>query len=70
VAEGFYFAKSHIILDIVDTSTKKVVFNSIIEDVKGAGNTEAKAGKNAIHEATGELIEKLSKEITSLDLAW
>ncbi len=68
VAEGFYFAKSNIILDIVDTTTKKVVFNSVIEDVKGAGNTEEKAGTKAIHEATGEFIEKLAKEITSLDL--
>ncbi len=68
VSEGFYFAKSNIILDIVDTSTKKVVFNSVIEDIKGAGNTEEKAGKKAINEATGEFIEKLKKEITSIDL--
>jgi len=70
VAEGFYFAKSHIILDIVDTATKKVVFNSVIENVKGAGNTQEKAGTKAIHEATGEFIEKLAKDITSLDLQW
>jgi hypothetical protein len=68
VSEGFYFAKSNIILDIVDTSTQKVVFNSVIEGIKGAGNTEEKAGTKAINEATGEFIEKLTKEIASLDL--
>jgi hypothetical protein len=68
VSEGFYFAKSKVILDIVDTSTQKVVFNTVIEDVKGAGNTEERAGKKAIDEAMDEFIQKLKKQIASLDL--
>jgi hypothetical protein len=69
VSEGFYFAKSRIILDIVDTSTRRVVFNSVIEDVKGAGSTEEKAGRKAITEATDAFIEKLRGEMQGIELS-
>jgi len=68
VSESFYFARAKIILDIVDASTNKVVFNSVIEDVKGAGSTEEKAWTKAINEATGEFIERLKNEISSLEI--
>jgi hypothetical protein len=69
VSEGFYFAKSRIILDIVDTSTRRVVFNSVIEDVKGAGSTEEKAGRKAITEATDSFIDKLKGEMQGIELS-
>jgi hypothetical protein len=69
VSEGFYFAKSRIILDIVDTSTRRVVFNSVIEDVKGAGSTEEKAGRKAIAEATDVFIERLRGEMQGIELS-
>ena len=68
VSEGFYFAKSKIVLDIVDASTNEVVFNSVIEDVKGAGNTEEKAGIKAINEAAGEFIKRIKNEISYLEI--
>jgi len=68
VSEDFFFAKSRIILDVVDVLTNKVVFNSVIEDVKGAGNTEKKAGTKAISEATGDFIEKLKEEIVFIGM--
>jgi hypothetical protein len=66
VSEGFFFAKSRITLTIVDVLTGEVVFDSVIEDVKGAGNTEEKAGTKAIIEATDRFIGKLEDEISSL----
>ena len=68
VSEGFYFAKSNIILNIIDVETNKILFNSIVEDIKGAGNSEEKAGRKAINEATERFIEKLTGEIDSLEL--
>ena len=68
VSEGFYFAKSRIVLDIVDIATNEVVFNAIIEDIKGAGNSEEIAGKKAISQATSEFIEKLKREITHIGM--
>ncbi len=68
VSEGFYFAKSKIILDIVDASTNRVVFNSVIEDVKGAGNTVERAGRKAISEATEGFIGILKQEVDSIEL--
>lgn len=67
VSEDFYFAKSRIAVNVVDALTNKVVFNSVIEDVKGAGNTEEKAGKKAINQATSDFIEKLKVEIALID---
>lgn len=66
VTEGFYFAKANIILNIVDVRTNKIVFNSVIEDIKGAGNTEQKAGRKAINDATKSFIEKLENEISGI----
>ena len=68
VSEGFYFAKSKIVLDIVDVTTNRVIFNTAIEDIKGAGNTEEKAGKKAISQATSVFIEILKGEITLIDM--
>ena len=68
VSEGFYFAKSKIILNIVDVETNKILFNSVVEDIKGAGNSEEKAGRKAINEATEKFIEKLTGQIDSLEL--
>ena len=68
MTEGFYFAKSNIILNIVDVETNKILFNSIIEDIKGAGNTEEKAGRKAINEATKEFLQKLTSKIDSIEL--
>jgi hypothetical protein len=68
MSEGFFFAKSSITLTVVDILTDEVVFNFVIEDVKGAGNTEEKAGMKAIIEATDRFIEKLEDEISSLDM--
>lgn len=67
VTEGFYFARSNIVLNIIDFETNKVVFNLVIENVKGAGNTKEKAGRKAISEATREFKEKFSVEIGSMD---
>ena len=67
VSEGFFFAKSRITLAVVDVFTDEVVFNSVIEDVKGAGNTELRAGIKAITEATEEFIVKLTHEIDDID---
>lgn len=67
VTEGFYFARSNIVLNIIDIETNKVVFNLVIENVKGAGNTKEKAGRKAISEATREFKEKLSVEFGSMD---
>ena len=67
VTEGFYFARSNILLNIIDFETNKVVFNLVIENVKGAGNTHEKAGRKAIIEATREFKEKLSVEISDID---
>jgi hypothetical protein len=67
VAEGFYFARSNIVLNIIDFETNKVVLNLVVENVKGAGNTKEKAGRKAISEATTEFKEKLSFEIGSMD---
>ena len=61
-------AKSKIVLDIVDVTTNRVIFNTTIEDIKGAGNTEEKAGKKAISQATSVFIEKLKGEITLIDM--
>ena len=68
VAEGYYFAKSRISLAVVDVSTLRVVFTSVVEDVKGAGNTEEKAGERAIMEATNRFVGQLENEILSLDM--
>jgi hypothetical protein len=68
VSEGFYFAKSKIILDIMDASTNRVVFNSVIEDVKGAGNTVERAGRKAISEATEGFIGILKQEVDNTGL--
>lgn len=68
VSEGFFFAKSRITLTVLDVLTGEMVFDSVIEDVKGAGNTEEKAGTKAIIEATDRFIEKLEGEISSLDM--
>jgi|GEM_PF-2015143 len=68
ISEGFYFAKSNITLKIVDTETNRIIFNSVIEGVKGAGNTEEKAGRKAITDATREFISKLNSEIENIEL--
>ncbi len=68
VTDGFYFARSNIILNIVDSETNEILFNTVVEDVKGAGNTEEKAGRKAINEATKVFIEKLDSEIDSIEL--
>jgi hypothetical protein len=46
-----------------------VVFNAVVEDVKGAGNTEEKAGKMAIAEATDQFIDTLRVEIEAIGFA-
>lgn len=68
VDEDFYFAKSNIAISIVDASTYKVVFNSVIENVKGAGSTEDKAGEKAINQATNAFIKKLGEDIYVLHM--
>jgi len=68
VTEGFYFAKSNISLFIIDASTDEVVFSSVLKDVKGAGNTREKAGRNAISEATEEFIQKVKREISETEV--
>jgi hypothetical protein len=66
VSEGFYFAKSTITLVVVDFSTGEVVFESVIEDVKGGGNTEEKAGEKAVSEATARFVEQLHIQVCDL----
>ena len=68
VSEGFYFAKSNIILNVIDAETNRNIFNSVIKDIKGAGNTEEKAGRKAINEAIDGFIEKLKSEINEIEL--
>ncbi|KPJ89456.1 MAG: hypothetical protein AMS17_01985 [Spirochaetes bacterium DG_61] len=68
VSEGFYFAKSNIILNVIDAETNRMIFNSVIKDIKGAGNTEEKAGRKAINEAMEEFLEKLKGEINDIEL--
>jgi hypothetical protein len=67
VSEGFFFAKSSITLTVVDVLTDEVVLYSLVEDVKGAGNTEVGAGKKAIAEATDKFIVKLMDDIDEID---
>jgi hypothetical protein len=59
VSEGFFFARATVTLSMVDVSTGGIVFEAVAEDVRGAGNTEEKAGRNAIVEATDIIIEQL-----------
>jgi hypothetical protein len=66
VTEGFYFARSSIVLNIIDIETNKIVFNLLVESVKGAGNTKEKAGRKAISEATIEFKQKLAVELSSI----
>jgi hypothetical protein len=68
VTDDFYFARSNIILNIVDSETNEILFSTVVEDVKGAGNTEEKAGRKAINEATKVFIEKLHSEIDNIEL--
>ena len=68
VSEGFYFARAGIVLNIIDTETNRVILNSVVEDVKGAGSTEEKAGSKAISEAVAELTGKLRSELNDIDL--
>jgi hypothetical protein len=68
VTDDFYFARSNIILNIVDSETNEILFSAVVEDVKGAGNTEEKAGRKAISEATKVFIEKLYSEIDNIEL--
>ena len=68
VSEGFFFAKSTITLAVVDISTGEVVFGSVIEDIKGGGNTEEKAGMKAIIGATDRFIEQLNVQISNLHI--
>jgi hypothetical protein len=63
VSEGFYFARSDIALKVFDTETRRIVFNSLVQGVKGAGSTEHKAGREAIKEATTEFLGQLTREI-------
>ena len=67
VMEEFYFARSNIFITIIDSATNEMLFNTTVKDVKGAGNTESKAGRQAISTATEELIEKLKEEINVLE---
>jgi hypothetical protein len=67
VSEGFFFAKANIMLSIFDATTERVVFSTLVEEVKGAGNTELKAGRKAIIEATGVFINKLDVEIATFE---
>jgi hypothetical protein len=66
VSEGFYFAKSAITLSAMDTVTGELVFESVIEGIKCAGNTELKAGACAISEATDRIIEQLQEHVSDL----
>jgi hypothetical protein len=66
VTEGFYFARSTIVLNIIDIETDEIVFNLVVENVKGAGNTKEKAGRKAISEATREFKEKLAGELDGM----
>jgi hypothetical protein len=68
VTDDFYFAKSEIILHIMDTETDEILFSTVVQEVKGAGNTEEKAGRQAINEATRVFIEKLNGEIDNIEL--
>jgi hypothetical protein len=68
ISDGFYFARSSITLKLLNAETNRIIFNSVIEDVKGAGSTEEKAGRKAISEATREFIGKLKNEIASIIL--
>jgi hypothetical protein len=63
IMDGFYFARSNIFVTIIDRSTNEVLFSTVVQDVKGAGSTELKAGRQAITEATEELIENLRREL-------
>ncbi len=68
ISEGFYFARSSIALKLLNAETNRVIFNSVVEDIKGAGSSEEKAGRKAITEATREFIAKLKNEIASIEL--
>ncbi len=68
VSEGFFFAKSTVTLAVVDLSTGEVVLASVIEDVKGGGNTEERAGLKAIIGATDRFIDQLNVQISNLHL--
>ena len=66
VSEDFFFAISTISLSMVDLSTGRLVFESVVEDVKGAGSTEEKAGARAIMGATDRFIEQLHVQVPKL----
>jgi len=66
VSENFFFATSTISLSMVDLSTGRLVFESVVEDVKGAGNTEEKAGAKANMVATDRFIEQLHVQVSKL----
>jgi hypothetical protein len=68
VTDDFYFARSNIILNVVNSETNEIFFSTVVEGVKGAGNTEEKAGRRAIKEATNVFLEKLNNEIDSIEL--
>jgi hypothetical protein len=68
ISEGFYFARSDISLKVFDAESHRIVFNFLVQDIKGAGSTEKKAGREAIKEATTEFMRQLTGEIEDFDL--
>jgi hypothetical protein len=64
VSEGFFFARATVTLTMVDVSTGDLVFEAVAADIRGAGNTEKKAGSRAIMEATDMLIEQLQGHVS------
>ena len=67
VDEDFYFTRANIILNIIDVKTNEIILNAIVEDVKGAGSTEVKAGRDSITKATKAFIGNLEKQITGVE---